>query len=395
MTETLHDCDHIALTKLLATRPGWHSNETAATALNLDPSVILHAGPPFNNPDEIPEPVLNSAAVALVYENQADDFKFAKRMIRSGEVSLRPAQDHSTVVPLAGVVSSSMWLHRVIDLNNPQNSSYSPLNGGNGPAMRLGLCSDSALAHLRWINNELIATINECLSEPINLLNLAEQALRQGDDCHGRTIAATKILVEQFESKLDNFPVQKTFLEESPSFALNLLMAAAKCLLLAADNHTKSSVITAAGGNGSKMGLKLANNPEQWVTVEAQAPTGDLGSFSQSRALGAIGDSAVVDLIGFGAMALNYAPAQHKLFLPHLPDDASVLVNTLLPCVHKGFGKLQFKTGLTARTVVEKNTTPIVSLGVIDNEGQDGRLGGGIYRYPMTIFQKALETTFA
>lgn len=379
-----------SLNQLLSARPVWQSNQIAATALNLDRSVILHAGPPFEETLQIPQPVLNSACVAVVFEKLATDFDDARRKILSGEISLQPAQDYSTVVPLAGVASSSMWLHKVVDSNNPSNCAYSPFNGGNGPAIRLGLCTSAVLNHLTWINTELAEALNECLSEDINLISLAKEALQNGDDCHGRTIAATSILIDQIGQKINHFTQEKGFLEESPSFALNLLMAACKCMLQAADNVPHSTVVTAAGGNGVKVGLQVAGNPDMWLKIDADAPAGDLDNQPQSRALGAIGDSAVVDICGFGAMAVSYAPAQREAFGRFLPDDADGLPRQLYPCIHDEFGTLQFRTGLNARTVTAENTTPIVSLGIIDRDGTAGRLGGGIYRYPIKIFNQAL-----
>ncbi len=381
-----------SLTSLLAARPVWVSNEIASSALNLDRNVILHAGPPYDSPDEIPQPVLNSVAVALVFEQQAESLSSALDLVRSGQVSLQPAQNYSTVVPLAGVVSPSMWLHKIVDSNNPDIAAYSPLNGGNGPAMRLGLGTQSALNHLKWINREFFEAIAKCPFEGTDLLQLACDALGSGDDCHGRTIAATNALLQKFEPTLTDFPQPAEFLQDSPSFALNLLMAAAKCMMRAAENYAHSSVITAAGGNGSRVGLQVSGNPGVWLTAEAQAPAGDLGTYPQSRALGAIGDSAVVDIIGFGAMAMHYAPAQRAAFLPHLPEDAEQLPARLLPNIHEAFASLHFRTGLSAGTVVNQNATPIVSLGVIDREGRAGRLGGGIYRYPIDLFHNALQS---
>ncbi len=388
----IDDRDRGSLEKLLQAQPVWLGNEPAVSAINLDSSIILHAGPPFVSVDEIPAPVMNSAAVALVYEKQAQNFESARAMIEAEEISLQPAQDHLTVVPLAGVVSSSMWLHKVVDANNPNNVVHSPLNGGNGPAMRLGLCSDSALTHLQWINQELVEVLERRTAGPVDLIEMAKEALSNGDDCHGRTIAATHNLIERMKPEINAYPVQKTFLEESPSFALNLLMGAAKCMLLAADHHPGSGIVTAAGGNGVRTGIKVADDSATWVTASANPPVGDLGGHPRTRALGAIGDSAVLDMIGFGAMAVAYARAQREMFGNHLPADADQLPDTLLSCIHRQFGTLQFRTGLSVRTVVEQQSTPIVSLGVIDREGTAGRLGGGIYRYPASLFENALAS---
>ena len=391
----IHLHDQEPINRLLAARPIWDANVRAATALNLDPAVILHAGPPFDSPGQIPTPVLNSAAVAVVFEQLADNFDAAKQMVRSGEVVLRPAQDYSTVVPLAGVVSPSMWLHRISDPQQPGNITYTPFNGGNGPAIRLGRCDEPTLRHLQWINTELIEALAECNFHGVNLLELASDALHHGDDCHGRTISATAALLKRFDSTLKKFPESQKFLADGPSFALNLLMAMAKCMLQAADNFPNSSVATAAGGNGVKMGLKVSGKPDQWFTETATPPDGDLGHHPLSRALGAIGDSAVVDLVGFGAMGLSFAPVQRKAFRPLLPSEACFLPFVVFSCVHDVFDTLDFRTGMCARTVVETQSPPIVSLGIIDRDGDAGRLGGGIYRYPLNLFAQSLNALAA
>ncbi len=385
----IHNRDRKSLEKMLQVDPAWEGNQMAKFAIDLDPSTILHAGPPFDSVDEVPEPVMNSAAVALVFEKRTDNFTTARHIIRSGEISLRPAQDYATVVPLAGVVSASMWLHIVVDQNNSDNVAYAPFNGGSGPAIRLGLCNESVLNHLQWINRELIVMLNKCIKESIDLLELARVALTYGDDCHGLTPTATRNLINHMEPDISAFSTAKKFLEKSPSFALNLLMGAAKCLMLGAENQQNSGVVTAAGGNGLRTGIKVASRPNEWLTTPANPPSGHLGEFSQSRALGAIGDSAVVDMLGFGAMAATYAKQQRKAFGDYLPTDADQLPSTLLSCIHDKFGSLQFRTGLSVRTVVQRQVTPIVSLGVIDREGTAGRLGGGIYRYPLSLFQTA------
>jgi hypothetical protein len=113
------------------------------------------------------------------------------------------------------------------------------------------------------------------------------------------------------------------------------------------------------------------------------------------RALGAIGDSAIVDMAGFGAMAMSYAPAQHEVLGGYMPDDGLDLPELLLRKVHPGFGDLEFRTGLCAGDVVASGRSPVISLGILDIQGTAGRLGGGIYRTPMQPFAAALEQAAA
>jgi hypothetical protein len=65
-----------------------------------------------------------------------------------------------------------------------------------------------------------------------------------------------------------------------------------------------SSFITAAGGNGREVGIQVAGLPGHWFTVPAKPPVGTFDvDLPTDRAMGAIGDSAVVDAFGLGAMS--------------------------------------------------------------------------------------------
>ena len=330
---------------------------------------------------------MNSACAALVFEGVARDYDEARRLIKHREVKLEPAQDYDVVVPLAGVVSGSMWLHEITDSADPDRSAYAPLNGGNGPAMRLGQYNDDVVAHLHWLNGEFMDALGSVHTPNIDLIDIARRALSEGDDCHGRTVAGTKHLLKQWQPEIERFPTAYRFLSESPMFFLNLWMAACKCMLKGAEHTLDSSLITAAGANGFEIGLQIASFPRTWFRFEASAPQGNLGDYSEDRALGAIGDSAIVDMAGFGAMALSLAPEQLKNLEPYVPDDALELPRLLMPIVHSGFGDLDIRVGVCARTVANAGKTPIVALGIIDRQGLAGRIGGGIYRYPVHVFE--------
>ena len=168
-------------------------------------------------------------------------------------------------------------------------------------------------------------------------------------------------------------------------------MAACKCLLTAANGIAGAALVTAAGGNGAEFGLQVAGRPGQWFTAEAEPPRGDLGGHRPERALGAIGDSAIVDFAGFGAMALSYAPAQQAALAAHAPADWLSLPAALTAGVHPDFGTLAFRTGISARRALASGRRPIVALGILDKLGEAGRLGGGIYRAPLAPFAEALE----
>lgn len=387
MTDSiLHHSDITALKKVHSVSPKLRGHRRARDVLDIDINVLLHAGPAFASPSLVTKPILNSASAALVFEGIAHNFEEAGKLILSGEVVLAPAQDYGVVVPLAGVVSSSMWLHEIVDASGGAPSAYSPLNGGNGPAMRLGQFNDDVIAHFHWLNSELMDAIASAHSQDIDLISIGARALERGDDCHGRTAAGTNILLEKWRPKIESFPTAYEFLCNSPMFFLNLWMAACKCMLSGAVNTNHSSLITAAGANGFEYGIQVAGIPGKWFIGRSTPPKGDIGQFSPDRALGSIGDSAIVDIAGFGAMALSLAPEQQKAFGQFIPDDAFELPQSLLPKIHSEFGDLNIRVGMNARTVKAMGKTPIVALGILDKQGFAGRLGGGIFRYAPDVF---------
>ncbi len=386
----LHSIDVKALNSVHAVRPVLAGHRRAKDVLGLHHNILLHAGPPFPRPSKITVPIMNSACAALVFEGVARDYDEARRLIKHSEVELEPAQNYDVVVPLAGVVSGSMWLHEITDSAGTERCAYAPLNGGNGPAMRLGQYNDDVVAHLHWLNGEFMDAIGSVHTKNIDLIDIARRALSEGDDCHGRTVAGTKHLLKQWQPEIERFPTAYRFLSESPMFFLNLWMAACKCMLNAGD-RMGSSLITAAGANGFEFGLQIAGIPRGWFTFEASAPQGNLGDYSEDRALGAIGDSAIVDMAGFGAMALSLAPEQLKNLEPYVPDDALKLPRLLMPMIHPGFGDLDLRVGVCARIVAYAGKTPLVALGIIDRQGLAGRIGGGIYRYPAQVFENLIR----
>ncbi len=393
MTINCHPADEKAIDDVLAVRPLWSHMANAATVTGIDHRTLLHAGPAFDEPRAVSRPILNSARVCAVFEGIAADFEDAEQLILRGEIRLEPAQNHDVVTPLAAVVSASMRLHVVEDAHHPELRSYAPINGGNGPAPRLGLCSDAALAHLRWLHGTLAPTLEQVLDRPLDLIDIAREALSRGDDCHGRTVAATGLVVEQLRESLQGAPhgaAALEFLGDGPGFFLNPWMAACKCMAIAARGTGNSSLVIAAGANGTRTGIQVAGMPGHWFTRDATPPRGRLDEgVGPDRALGAVGDSAIVDAMGFGAMAIRHAPVQQEAMGEFMPADGLALPGLLLSRIHPAFGTLQLAVGLTARACAVTGRSPVVSLGILDREGTAGRIGGGIFESPLSMFEEA------
>ncbi len=386
-----HVADRLALDRAMVTQPVWNRFDTARDAVGLPENVLLHAGPAFSDPSAITKPVLNSAMVAAVYERVARDFEQARAMILAREITLKPAQDHGVVVPLACVVSASMPLHSVYDAWGGRVRCFAPINGGPRPSERLGLCDGAVLDHIRWLNTVVRDALEDGIGEGIGLVALAADGLRAGDDCHGHTPAAGAALVRELHARRRK-PISEDvaeFLASAPSLFLNLWMAATKMMMRAAEGTVGSGLITAAGGNGLEMGIQIAGHPGTWFSASAEPPEGNLGDHPVERALGAIGDSAIVDCFGLGAMAFRHVPAQKASMADVLPDDFAELSDALCVGSHPSFRNLNQRFGCSVRKAEKMGAGPIISLGIIDKNGALGRLGGGIYRVPSGLCTQA------
>lgn len=389
-----HAADDHAFRKLCAVEPAFRSIARAADCIAFAERTILHAGPPFRQ-GEVSAPIRHSAIVAAVFEGWADDVDAAGRLIDSAVIRLAPAQDHGAVVPLAAVLSPSMRVQVVADAAAPTGrQAYSPLNGGSGPALRLGQLSPDVLTHLRWLHGELADVLEARLAAPIPLIPLADRGLAAGDDCHGRTAAATAQLVERLFPDAPTDPAHRRareFLERSSSFFLNLWMAACKAMAGAAE-IPGSSVTTAMGGNGIDFGVQLGGQPGRWWTAPAAPPRCQLPpDIDPSDVLPAIGDSALVDAMGFGAMAMHHAPEQAKALAALVTETSLSLGDALLMGLHPAFVRAPVRVAMSARRTVACKKPLMISLGALDRRGRRGRLAGGIASTPMQPLTAAVS----
>ncbi len=112
--------------------------------------------------------------------------------------------------------------------------------------------------------------------------------------------------------------------------------------------------------------------PGSWFTAPATPPEGNLeaGALADDR-LGAIGDSALVDALGFGAML------------------SEACASSLLPLRHPGLSLTGLPVGLPACRVAASGRGPAIALGILDRAGLRGRIGGGLHRPPVSLFAEA------
>ncbi len=332
---------------------------------------LLHAGPPYAE-GPLPAPVHNAAINAVLFERLADNAKDAAAMLERGDFRLSPAQDFGVTTPLAQVVSASM---PVFVIGDGDRHVYAPLVEGAPPALRFGSPDSRCVGNLRLHARFAAMELNDSLAKhPVPLASVIEYALANGNDCHTLTDQANHALLSHLSGLSQSY---RTLLEKSPGFVLPVLMGACGWLL-----RYGKSAIAAGGGNGREFGLRLKSQ-RHWLTTVAEPPTGPRFPAQVGKtALGAIGDSAVIDLCGLGGQALNCAPSLVSEWRGLLPDDLESRHATVLDA----------DTGIVSPAeVVRHRTPPIINLALVGADQEGGILGKGFYQPPLTLFQQLTE----
>ena len=338
----------------------------------LGPTVLLHAGPPFQG--EPPPAVRHACVQALLFERLAADAAQARAMVSDGAVDLQPAQDHGVATPLAQVVSASMPLAAVGD---ETTVAWAPLVEGPPPALRFGTQAPEARARLSAIAVFGLERLAPLLrARPVAMAPIVARALAEGDECHARTGAANAALIDALVGLSTD---DRAMLQASPGFVLTLLMAAACWRLRRADRG-----VAAVGGNGVDFGVRL-HGQRGWDRSPAAAPAGTrMPGHAETDALGAIGDSAVIDFCGLGGQALAAAPALREEWQQVLPEALAM----------RRAAVIDPATGLVdAARVAASGLAPLVDLAILDRQGAHGLIGRGVFAPETALFARALAAS--
>ncbi|MBK1779701.1 DUF1116 domain-containing protein [Advenella sp. WQ 585] len=380
---------HVNNTALQMVVPLWTGVRQLQQILPRQSRLVLHAGPPFRDVSELPQAILNSVLVGIQYENWAPNKVAAQTLLEEGGVQLAPAQDYGVLVPLAGVVTPSMYMLEVSDGNQPVNKKYSVLNEGMIWCTRLGIDAEEMVPHLRWLHQDLGAKLAAGFGGNVDLAPILQVSLLNGDDGHARTMYASRLLADIIVSWGINDEQSKTFLYGAMAWALNYWMAASALILATQKQPDGVDAIVKVGGNGLRFGLQLASS-QSWLVVDAPVIQGNKETGKeQVQALGTLGDSAVVDFVGLGGQCLDLAGLSAKNLQGFLPEDyltrQSRFLKTKPPFLAGRAGITNFNS------VIESNTGPLVLLGMIDGSGRHGRIGGGVATVDAALLQALKE----
>jgi len=368
-------------------------------------NLILHSGPPITW-DRMSGPTRGAVIGALIYEGMAANQEEAEKLAASDKIEYSPCHEHSSVGPMAGIISASMpvWIIKNEEFGN---YAYCTLNEGLGKVLRYGAFGDDVIKRLKWMEQTMYPILKKAVEKlgKIDLKNIIAQALHMGDEVHNRNRAGTSLLYrtiapaifETCDTKKDAIDVLN-FINGNDHFFLNLSMPASKAVLDAARNIENSSMLVVMARNGTDFGIQLSGTGNQWFTGAALVPDAlYFPGFSKEDANPDIGDSAITETGGLGGFAIASAPA----IVQFVGGTAKDAVNYTLQMYEITVGEnnmyqipyLNFRgtpTGIDVIKVIERNLTPFIDTGVAHKNPGVGQVGAGVVQAPMEPFVKAI-----
>jgi hypothetical protein len=360
--------------------------------------MLLHSGPPIEWA-RVCDPQRRALLAAVVFEDWAADRAEAERLLAGGEIACESGNEHAHMGPMTGVCSPSMPVWVVAD-ERSGTRAFSTLNEGPGRTLWFGVGDAEAVRRLQFFRDELGPALGRLLefSGPLDVLALAAEGLNMGDELHMRSQATRNLLIRELAPAFAAVGGEACarFIAGNHHFFLNLAMAAAKCASLAAAGTEGSSIVSLISRNGTDVGLQIAGLPGRWFTGPA-APVQDVllrdGHSPDDAALD-IGDSAVLECIGLGGMALAAAPVLAAFFGG---DAAAAAARTELMAQICAARSNRFTiagsgtpVGIDARLVVELEVTPQITTGVLHARTGAGQIGAGVAHQPVEPFRAAV-----
>ena len=378
----------------------------AHAALDLEPGHFLHAGPPLTW-DRMPGPLRGALIGAVVYEGLADTAEQAEARLDAGKFTFEPAHHRGAVGPMAGVVSSSMWMFELHDETTDHTACCS-LNEGLGKVLRYGAYSPEVITRLRWMGDVLGPALQTAtrVTGPIDIVAIIAQMIQMGDEGHNRNRAGTLMLLKEWLPALirSGLPTGDiadvvAFVSGNDHFFLNLVMPACKLMTVAASGIPGSTVVTTMARNGTDFGIQVSGLADEWFTGPAQVADGlYLGNYGPADANPDIGDSAITETAGIGGFAMATAPAIVRFVGGSVSDALATTRRMYDLCVGENprwaLPIMDFRgtpTGIDVTSVLRTGQLPQINTGMAGRVAGVGQVGAGLVSPPMRCFERAAE----
>lgn len=396
-----------AVNRLLAAEPVIVGIGQAGTDIpGMTKNTILHAGPPITW-DRMSEPLKGAIIGGLIYEGLAENEEAARILAASGQIEFDACHHHSTVGPMAGVVTYSMPVWK---LQNKTfgNYAYCTFNEGLGKVLRFGAFSNEVIVRLRWMENTLAPVLKEAmqLKGSIDLKAILAQIVQMGDEGHNRNKAGTSLLFRELAPSIVKTSFSNevkaevlSFIDKNDHFFLNISMPACKCSLDPLEDIEYSTIVYTMSRNGTDFGIRVSGTSKQWFTAPCEIVQGlYFPGFDEKDANPDIGDSCITETAGIGGFAMATAPAIVQ-FVGGTPKDAINYTNSMyeITCAENNayrLPNLNFRgtpTGIDIRKVLETSILPVINTGIACNRAGVGQVGAGIVNPPMKCFEDAIR----
>ena len=395
-----------ALQRLMAADPVLVDIRPAGEVLEgMRPTDFLHAGPPIEFERMCP-PMQGAVICALLNEGLARDPEQARKLAADGTVTHRTCHEFGAVGPMTGLTTWSMpvW---VVEDRNTGRRSYANVSEGVGVGLRFGEYSQRTLDRLKWIREVAMPVFAQVLRTTggIELGPIMAQGLAMGDELHMRNYATTSLFLKSHAHEITDAAgshaadVLKFIGVGNDQFFLNLAMAANKVAADLADGVPGSTLVTAIARNGVEVGVRISGLPGRWFTAPAPVVKGlYLPGYTEKDANPDIGDSAIMEVGGFGGFAMVTAPAIVKFLGAASVEVARETTDAMYEITLGEHPRYQIPAydfrgipcGIDAARVVETGITPILNTAIASNRAGQGMVGAGMSTLPVEPFVAAV-----
>lgn len=395
-----------AITRILNAKPYLIGMGKALDVIpGMKKNLLLHAGPPVTW-DKMCGPMKGAVIGALIYEGIASSTQEAEKIAASGKIEFSPCHEHSTVGPMAGIVSPSMPVF-ILENEAYGNKAYGTMNEGLGKVLRYGAFSSDVIERLKWMEDVLYPSLKTTLekSGKIDLKNIIAQALHMGDEVHNRNRAATSLLYRILAPSIVKYVDDKNtaidvleFINRNDHFFLNLSMVVSKVSLDPARNIDYSSIVVVMARNGTDFGVQLSGTGDEWFTGPSPVPDAlYFQGFTKEDANPDIGDSSITETNGLGGFAIAASPAIVQFVGGNTKDAVNYTMKMYeITASENNIYKIPYlnfrgtPTGIDVIKVIEKSVLPFIDTGVAHKNAGIGQIGAGVLSAPSEPFINAL-----
>lgn len=355
---------------------------------------VTHAGPPIE-PERMCPPMRAALGSALWLDGVAETPAAALALVEAGEIPLTTNHDAGGVGPMAGVVNPSMpvWVARD---EATGKVAWCPLNEGSGAVLRYGADGPEVLERLKWMRDVLAPELRAAIDRaPLDLLDLHVQSLALGDEAHHRTEQGTALTLEALGIE---HPEVRAFIAGNGQFFLNLAMVFAKLALDCAADVPGSPVLTAIARNGVEVGIRVSGLGDRWFVGPAAlpAPAKLFPGYTPADMNPDLGDSAIVETYGLGALAVAASPISAPsvgldvLTIDAIDAELRAIAAGESPDIRFPDGRAAI-LGIDARKVAATRLSPPVHTGIAHKQPGIGQIGGGVTHPPLQVFDFAVQ----